>query len=177
MRAEEHMILARRSDSDMMAQEMLLFVCSGNTCRSPMAAAIARHELAGITCLPRPQIGSAGVAVRSPGAPISPGAAAALSELGIGQEPGHQSRQLTADMCVGSTVIYCMTQRQRDMIVTIAPEVAERTFCLDPASDVPDPVGKPLDAYRNCAADLRRLVRARLAERLELYPAPGAEGA
>jgi protein-tyrosine-phosphatase len=165
--------------------QRLLFVCGGNTSRSPMAAAIARAELAaagngnGNTRWP---VDSAGLAVNSPGKPISPAAATALLELGVDVPLDHKSRQLTADMCAGSEAVYCMTRAQRDKVVALAPAAADRTFCLDPEEDVPDPSGEPADVYRECANRLRALVHDRIVELRDRHvavpaPTPSPENA
>jgi protein-tyrosine-phosphatase len=158
----------------------LLFVCGGNTSRSPMAAAIARAELAAAANghgngdgAQRWPVDSAGLTVHTPGKPISPAAATALLEMGVDVPLDHKSRQLTAEMCADSDAVYCMTGAQRDEIVELVPDAADRTFCLDPAADVPDPAGEPIDAYRHCANRLRALVRDRIREHGELHaPSP-----
>jgi protein-tyrosine-phosphatase len=142
----------------------IMFVCGGNTSRSPMAAAIARAELAANGGTPRWPVGSAGVSVRSPGTSISPEAVTALVELGVDAPLDHRSRQLTPEMCIETKMVYCMTRTQRDLVMALAPAAAARTVCLDPEADVPDPAGQPLDAYRDCAARFRTLIRARLQE-------------
>lgn len=159
-----------------MAGDMVLFVCGGNTCRSPMAMAIARDEIARGAGSRHLRAGSGGVSVRPAGAPLSAEAAIALRELDVEPPPGHEAREVTAEMCAGSAVIYCMTRGQRDMVVALAPDAAARTYCLDPEADIPDPIGKPVDAYRRCAADLRRLVRIRLRELRDGYAPAGSAG-
>jgi protein-tyrosine-phosphatase len=147
----------------------LLFVCGGNTSRSPMAAAIARAELAAANGdAHRWEIDSAGVSVRAPGEPISPGAATALLDLGFDVPLDHESRQLTADMC-DSAAVYCMTRAQRDAVRALAPAAAHRTFCIDPDTDLSDPAGQSLEAYHDCATRLHTLVRSRLDEHRERH--------
>lgn len=158
------------------ARRILLFVCGGNTSRSPMAAAIALAELSADAAVPPWQVASAGLSVGSPGATIAPEAAAALRELGVPVPLEHRARPLTAQMCVGAEAVYCMTQAHRDAVIALVPDAAERTFCLDPRADVPDPAGQPLEAYRNCARRLRSLVHDQLAERRARYTLPGIEG-
>lgn len=151
------------------AAQKLLFVCGGNTARSPMAAAIARAELAGDDGLPKWEIGSAGVSVRKSGAPISQEAVAALRDLGVDAPADHRSRELTAEMCQNIHAIFCMTKAQREAVVKLAPAAAERVFCLDPADDLEDPAGQPPEAYQTLASDLRELIRGVLAEQRERY--------
>jgi protein-tyrosine-phosphatase len=159
--------LARRQGRLASAPGLIMFVCGGNTSRSPMAAAIARAELAANGGPPRWPVGSAGVSVRLPGEPISPEALTALVEMGVDAPVEHRSRQLTPEMCTDTKMVYCMTRTQRDLVVALAPAAAARTVCLDPEADVPDPAGQPLDAYRDCAARFRTLIRARLREQLD----------
>ena len=140
-----------------------------------MAAAIARAELA-TSGWPTWDVASAGVSVDSPGAPISPQAVAALRELGIEAPEQHRARALTAQMCAGTEAVYCMTRAQREAVLALAPDAAGRTFCLDPDSDVDDPAGQALDAYRSCARRLQTLVRDRIRERRERYALSGVEG-
>jgi protein-tyrosine-phosphatase len=150
----------------------LIFVCGGNTSRSPMAAAIAGAELADAAAaangagngISHWQVDSAGVAVQSPGAPMSAGAVDALLDLGVEAPLDHGSRQLTPDLAAENDLVYCMTRAQVDSVIAIAPGAAERTFCLDPKADIADPSGQPLEAYHECAARLRALIRARLHE-------------
>ncbi|HEX4816595.1 MAG TPA: hypothetical protein VFV66_27965 [Nonomuraea sp.] len=164
----------------------LLFVCDGNTSRSPMAAAIAAGEVrataAGAAAatsepvaaaappvepavVPRIETASAGLAVRRRGAPMSDHARAALDRLGVAADR-HRARQVNRRLCRGSTAIYCMTHAQREALLTLVPEARDRTFCLDAEADIPDPSGHSQDAYVRCARRIRHAVRARLAEHL-----------
>jgi protein-tyrosine-phosphatase len=141
---------------------LVLFVCGTNTCRSAMAAAIARAELArGNGQADGWRVGSAGVNVAAPGAPMAVEAQAALRELGVAVN-GHQAQSLTRELCQQSEAIYCMTTAQRDAVLDLAPEAAGKVFSLDPDGDLPDPHGQPAEAYQSLSQRLQGLVRQRL---------------
>jgi protein-tyrosine-phosphatase len=153
-------------------RRLIVFVCEGNTGRSPSAAALTRSELArwpggaeGIFAT------SAGVEVRSPGAPMAPAAAAALEELGVRVHP-HCSQPLTRELCARASLILCMTSGQRDAVLGLAPEASAKTFRLDPHSDLPIPERHSPVAWARFAVQVRELVRDRLAELLGLHRAP-----
>jgi protein-tyrosine-phosphatase/uncharacterized membrane protein YdcZ (DUF606 family) len=140
---------------------LFLFVCGGNTCRSPMAAAIARVEAAGRSL----EIASAGVSA-VPGAPMTSQARVALRSLGV-PAGRHRTTPLTRAVVERAEAIYCMTRGQRQAVLALVPEAAAKTACLDPEGDIPDPIGQPLAAYLACARRLEVLVRRRLAETAE----------
>jgi protein-tyrosine-phosphatase len=151
--------------------QRVLFVCGGNTFRSPLAASIARSEAArwgrAATAL---RITSAGLRVtaRLRGAPQSPHTGPVLAGLGIHPAlgPGHprvrRARRLTPRLCRSSTHIYCMTREHRDALLTLVPDVEGRTLCLDPDLDIPDPHGGSAEAHLRCAQHIQRAVRQRL---------------
>jgi protein-tyrosine-phosphatase len=153
----------------------VLFVCGGNTGRSPIAAAIARTELAGWEGHAAEGIyaTSAGVKVGEPGTPLAPEAAVALRELGVTSHP-HGSQPLTAELCERAAAIFCMTEEQRDAVLALAPAAAARTFRLDPDADLAEPEHGSQAAWSEFARRVTGLVRDRLAElpRAALEPAP-----
>jgi len=127
----------------------ILFVCTGNVCRSPMAEYLARRVFAGI---PGVQVASAGVAAVS-GAPATPEAVTALREKGIDLST-HRSRPLSKELIDGADLIVVMTGAHRDYIKGFSPETSGKVRLLtefsdpDAPVDVPDPIGQSLEGYR-----------------------------
>jgi protein-tyrosine-phosphatase len=146
-------------------RRLVLFVCGGNTGRSPIAAALTRAELS--RWEPRAAEGlyatSAGVGVRAPGRPIAPEAAGALAELGVRSHP-HASQELTPELCEQADAIFCMTEEQREAVIAISPSSADKALRLDPDRDLPEPEHGSRQAWTAFALRVRGLVRSRLSE-------------
>lgn len=146
-----------------------LFVCSGNTCRSPIAAAIGNAEIAARLQMPVAALDPANLLVLSAGisasigAPMTPEAQQALRMLGVPVMP-HGARNLTVELAHQVEKIYCMTQAHRNAVIDLVPAVAAKTQCLDPNGDVDDPIGNGMAAYVNCAQRIHSLVRLRFDE-------------
>ncbi len=126
----------------------LIFVCTGNTCRSPMAEGLLKKLLPPDCGW---EISSAGVHA-SNGCPASSGAVEALRMLGIDLS-GHSSRRLTPKMVEQADLLVTMTRGHLDAILAIVPESTGKVFLLKSfgvakcATDIYDPVGEALDVY------------------------------
>ena len=150
-------------------ERLFLFVCSGNTCRSPMAAAMANAEIArrlGISVDELETVNvralSAGVSARA-GAPMTPEAEEVLRSLQVPVKP-HAARSLTPELAERAELIFCMTSEHRQRVIEMLPSVAGKTHCLERERDVDDPIGKGMAAYVACARRIQAAVHLRFNE-------------
>jgi len=133
------------------AKKHILFVCTGNICRSPMAEGLFREMTRSRGNI---EVSSAGVgAVR--GQPPSPHSVTVLKPLGIDISK-IRSRPLTGAIVEEATAIFAMTRGHLDMILTFFPEAAEKAHLLTDFqknvrnADIPDPIGGSQDVYAQC---------------------------
>jgi len=134
-----------------MQKPLLLFVCTGNICRSPMAEFLLRSQLPA-ECSWR--VESAGTSA-APGMPASAGAIEVMAEMEIDIR-AHRSRPLTEALVREAEVIVAMTRDHRDTILDHFPIAARRIFLLGsfaPVSgerEISDPFGGSVQIYRLC---------------------------
>lgn len=154
-----------------MSKTTLLFVCSGNTCRSPMAMALARKIMAEKLGTTEAGLEAKGVSVISAGAyamtgsRATPYAADAVKSLGADLS-AHRSRPLTTELVNSADAVYTMSRSHQAAVLSLAPQAADKVFTLDPAGDIDDPIGSDSEVYRTLAVSLEKLIRARLDERV-----------
>lgn len=155
-------------------RRLFLFVCSGNTCRSPMAAALANSEIAARLRIPLEALEtvnvralSAGISARV-GAPLTPEAQEVLRSLSVPVQP-HAAQNLTLELAEQAEMIFCMTSAHRKAVMEMLPSVAGKTLCLDTEGDVEDPIGNGMPAYVACARRIQAAVHLRF-DQLGLQP-------
>ncbi len=146
-----------------------LFVCTGNTCRSPMAAGLCRKLLAErLGCRPD-ELDDRGYGVMSAGAfaysggPASGGATAAMRSRGI-DISAHRSQPLTVELIQAADHIFVMCPSHKEAVLELVPSAAGKTRLLDENDPIDDPIGGTDSVYEECAGHIERALRRRLEE-------------
>ena len=149
---------------------LILFVCTGNLCRSPMAMGLLRQRLAEEGLGQRHQITSSGVwAVE--GRPASENAVTVMAERGI-DISDHVARTITAGDVAEAELILVMSQEHKQMIHNTWPQYEWKIYRLSEMvgkrKDVQDPYGGPIEEYRACADILQAYIDQGFKRILEL---------
>jgi protein-tyrosine phosphatase len=144
-------------DLERLAGRLIVFVCTGNTCRSPLAEALFKKLLAERLGCPVQDLPERGYQVVSAGLAAYPGGAATPEAIEVGAElgadlSGHRSRPLTPELAAQADLLVAMTRGHLAALCGFFPEVAERARLLCPeGEDVDDPIGGDREVYRACA--------------------------
>jgi protein-tyrosine-phosphatase len=150
----------------------VLFVCTANQCRSPMAAALLRSLADQRGEADRWQIQSAGTWAE-PERPATQLSQAVMQRRGITLAE-HRSRSVTAELLESVDVVLVMTRHHQEALQAEFPTVQGRVLLvsqlIDRKFDIEDPFGGSADDYEFCAADLQNILRegyGRLAEMID----------
>jgi len=148
-------------------RQLYVFVCSGNTSRSPIAQAICTAEMAnflGISTLDSAtlpvHITSAGLSVKN-GDPLHPLAATVLTEMNV-TVPKHRASNLTTQQVEQAKIIWCMDQGQKSELLQKFPGANGKVRLLNPESDIENPAGKPIANMRAVAQQISTSIKHQL---------------
>lgn len=147
---------------------IVLFVCTGNTCRSPMAEALMQKHLADRLGCPPDQLDQHGVIVASAGLSAYPGGRAAAEAVSTLAEKGldlmaHVSQPMSDRLVEHADLILTMTNGHRDAILARWPTARDRVATLSVSGqDIADPIGGSEEIYRQCAQQIEAEIKARV---------------
>lgn len=158
-------VISEREIIEVFARKRILFVCTGNTCRSPMAEFLLKKFLAAERPYfqQRYEIISRGVHA-FPGSPIAPAVGDILMNKEDINSTEFASKKLDKPMLLSSDYIFTMEEAHKDFILNIEPSVEGRIFSIkkflppQDENDIPDPIGASYETYEKVYSIIKKAV-------------------
>jgi len=154
---------------DAMSVVKFLFVCTGNTCRSPMAEGIFRKYLAEKLKCKVDQLNKVGYKICSAGVmdvagvPASAEAIAACAAKGI-DLTAHRNQGLSKELIEESDLIFAMERMHQDNIIALSHEAANKCFLLAGDTGIADPIGHSQEFFNSCSDIIEAAVKNKISE-------------
>lgn len=147
----------------------VLFVCTGNTCRSPIAEGLFRKMMAERVGCTQDELSKRGVSVLSAGTSAFGGSSASPESVEVCRKRGvdishHASQPLTHDLVLSADYIFGMTSQHIDSVRRMIPRAASKATVLSSRGDIADPVGGPMAEYERAAVEIEQALALRLDE-------------
>ena len=151
-----------RDNIQRVTYNMIIFICSGNTCRSPMAMGLFRKMLADRLKIPIAGLEENGYKIISAGTSAIYGSPASGTSIEIMKGKnvdinGHRSQPVTLSMLEEADEIYVMTNGHLATLKEWMPLISKRIKLLDPAgNDIEDPIMTGREGYQKCASKIQK---------------------
>jgi protein-tyrosine phosphatase len=158
-----------QAEIEALSEIKFLFVCTGNTCRSPMAEGMFRKYLAEKLQCEVDHLDKMGYKTLSAGvmgivgSPVSAEAIAVCATKGIDIK-AHKSRTLSQGLVEECDFIFAMSRMHCERITALSAEAANKCSLLIENQDIPDPIGQPQEFYNDCAGLIEKAVKKRVGE-------------
>lgn len=147
----------------------ILTVCTGNTCRSPMAEGIFKKRIAENIGCKVDELEQIGYKVISAGTMGASGWPASAESVEVCRANGidisrHTNSALTTELVRQSDLIYTMSNAHRKQVLALSPESTDKCFLIDDKKEVPDPVSQSIEVYNKCFKMIYSAIDKRLSE-------------
>ncbi|MDG1138092.1 MAG: low molecular weight protein arginine phosphatase [Opitutales bacterium] len=147
-----------RAKKERKEEKLVVFICTANVCRSPMAEKLFEEALTKSSSKQKISVFSAGISAMD-GDKASDNSIIACDEVGLDLSD-HRSAAITRATIENASVIFCMTESHRALLHMYfelpedSPIFLMREFIKDGSKELPDPYGQDIDIYRECRNDM-----------------------